>query len=97
VIPTNVIHGRPPDISKMYESNKKDRGLAILVVGGCHEMGIGEGLVNRLLVEAMLGAGLTFCAGRTYLDAGSRDRRRVTTSIWNRLQAAIQAKIMAYP
>jgi hypothetical protein len=67
----------------MYESNKKDRGLAILVVGGCHEMGIGEGLVNRLLVEAMLGAGLTFCAGALtwtpVLVTGGGSRRQYGT------------------
>ncbi len=39
----------------------KDRGLAVLVgVGRCHEMGIGEGLVKRLAIEATLDALLLF-------------------------------------
>jgi len=38
-------------------SEEKDRGLAALVgVGRCHEMGIGEDLISRLTLEAPLGA-----------------------------------------
>jgi hypothetical protein len=55
---------------------KKDRGLAVLAgVGRCHEVRIGEGLVNRLAIEATLGALLLFLLQFGDLLAESRSRQ----------------------
>ena len=49
-----IVNARGP---KLFSGNYKRPGLAVLVgVGCCHEMGVGEGLVKRLTLEATLGA-----------------------------------------